>query len=171
MYKYQDESGAVSITNSLESVPKKYRKGMTVIKEDSPYQNKLLPTPPPKSPEQLRQSEEPAKPIVQPAIEVTSSNRPKHIRVALIVTGLVLAGFVITRLSGSLGFPRLGMLVFLVIMIAGGVYLYGMYISELKSVFNGLRGNALSIKKNVETREQKTDNMLKQMPENSKEQQ
>ena len=73
--------------------------------------------------------------------------------------------FLLTRLAGSLGFPRIGTVIFLGVLLVGGVYLYGMYINEMRTVFDNLRNDAQIIKKNVETREQKTDQMLKKLPE------
>gem|GEM_PF-5681559 len=176
MYKYQDENGAICITNSVDAVPKKFRKGMTVVKEEVPKQDKLLAPVPSRPPAQTGQGDArvtQASDQVQQAalsqVAVQKANRPKYVRTALIIAGMLCACVIMGRLTSSLGVPRLGTVLFLAIVLSGGVYLYGMYVQELRTVFNGLRTDALKIKKNVETREHKTDYMLKEMPERVKE--
>lgn len=176
MYKYQDESGAVCITNSLDSVPKQFRKSMAVVREEVPKQENLLAPLPAKAPARARKSDsqllQGAAGVRQDAtIQSTTQDgaRTKHIKTALIVVAMICACFILSRLSSTLGAPRLGTVMFLAIMLAGGVYLYGMYVQELRSVFNGLRKDAFKIKNNVETREHKTDNMLKEIQEQTRE--
>ena len=75
------------------------------------------------------------------------------------------AFFVFSRLGGAVGFPRVGSLMFIVFVLVGGVYLYGLYVDELRTVFGSLSKDALKIKSNVESRENKTDQQLKQQTE------
>lgn len=165
MYSYTDDSGAVCMTNSLESVPKKYRNSMTVTREVVPAQKKLLP-------EVQKRSSDPA-PYVAPAVKAEPAvaatapvdNRPRYVRTALVVAGIIAAYLVFSNLAGSLGFPRVGVLLSLGALLLGGVYLYGLYVNELRSVFGSLRKDAVNIRKNVETRELKTDQMLKKIDE------
>ncbi len=176
IYKYQDESGAICITNSLDAVPKKFRKGMTVVKEEVPKQEKLLAPVPSRPPAQAGQGDarvtrasDQVQQSAPPQVAVQKANRPKYVRTAVIIAGMLCACVIMGRLTSSLGVPHLGTVLFLAIVLSGGVYLYGMYVQELRTVFNGLRTDALKIKKNVETREHKTDYMLKEMPEQVKE--
>lgn len=166
IYKYTDDSGSVCMTNTLNSVPKKYRSSMTVIKEESPAQKTLLP--------QVQKRNSDPLPYVAPQAqqaveqEVKSDpvqNRQKYVRTGLIVAGIIAGYFLLTRLMGTLGFPRIGTLLFLALALVGGVYLYGLYIKEMKEVFGTLRKDAHNIKKNVESRESKTEQMLKKLPE------
>ncbi len=171
MYKYQDGSGAVCLTNTLDSVPKEYRKGMTVVREEAPKQEKLLPPLPAGKPARIEQVDlaesvgVPSTPMVQ------TGERYKHVKGGLILAAMIAGSFIVGRLAGAIGSPRLGNLLFLAILLAGGVYIYGMYIVELRSVFNGLRSDALNIKANVETREHKTERLLKEIPGQLKEEQ
>lgn len=173
MYKYHDESGAVCITNSLDAVPKKFRKGMTVVKEDQPKQEKLLAPLPANVPAQKREGDPQVQKSEQQAAAsaavAQSMSRAKYVRTALIIVAMIGACFVMGRLTSSLGAPRMGTVLFLTVVLTGGVYLYGMYVQELRTVFNGLRKDALNVKRNVETREHKTESMLKEIQEQVKE--
>lgn len=165
IYKYTDDSGSITITNSLQSVPKKFRSSMTMVKEDVPVQKKLLP-------EVERRTTDPASAVqaVMPqikeqnnALPLSSGDRKKYINTAVVIAGLVALYFLLGRVSHIIGFRRAWTALFLLLVLTGGVYLYGMYIQELRVVFGTLRRDALNIKKNVETRDQKTDQLLKQI--------
>lgn len=163
MYKYVDDSGAVYITNSLASVPKRFRASMTVVKEEQAAPQKLLPAVQKRSSDPLPQAQSDSQPVVQAEAAPAPDNRQKYLRSALIVGGIIAAYFLLGRLGGALGSPRVGTLLFLLLLLVGGVYLYGLYVRELHGVFGKLRKDAVNIKKNVETREQKTDQLLKQI--------
>jgi hypothetical protein len=138
---------------------------MKVIKENAPARNKLLPEVEKRSSDPAPYVAPVAQEIVKESQPVAVNNREKYIRTALIVAGIIAGYFILTRLSGSLGFPRVGTLLFLLITLTGGVYLYGMYINEMRATFSNMSKDAKNIKKNVETREVKTDQLLKQQPE------
>lgn len=163
MYKYVDESGSVCITNSLAAVPKKYRSSMTVVKEESAAPKKLLPEVEKRTSDPLPQARNESRPAEAERVVPPVDNRPKYLRTALIVGGVIVAYFLLGRLCGSLGVPRVGTLLFLLLILVGGVYLYGLYVKELHAVFGSLRKDAIKIKTNVETREKKTDHMMKQL--------
>lgn len=167
LYKYVNDSGVPVITDQLETVPQKYRARMRVIKEDiPPAQQKLLPEverrttdPPPSAavqPQNTRQNEN---------LGITAPDRNIYINTGLVLAGIVGCYFLLTRLCGSLGFPKIGMAAFLVIVLIGGVYLYNLFLKEMSSTFSDLRKDALGMKKNVETRENKTGQLLKNLPE------
>lgn len=167
IYKYTDDSGSVCITNTLQNVPKKFRSSMSVVKEDAPVQKKLLP-------EVQKRTTDPV-PSVQPAIHqkeqqnhavpVPPDNRQKYINTALVIAGLVAVYFVLGKIFEYIGFQKVGIALFLLTVLLGGVYLYGLYIQEMSAIFGALRKDAHGIKKNVETRDLKTDQMLKQLDE------
>lgn len=165
MYKYVDDSGAVCITNSLASVPKKFRSSMTVVKEESAAPKKLLPEVEKRTSDPLPQARIESRPAEAERVVPPVDNRPKYLRTALIIGGIIAAYFLLGRLCGSLGAPRVGTLLFVLLMLVGGVYLYGLYVKELRAVFASLRKDATNIKANVETREKKTDQMMKQLQE------
>lgn len=162
MFKYRDDSGTLCMTNKLESVPKKFRKKMTVVKEES---STLLPpvaTQPTENREQATVSpKEPADVAAPPA----ATNRERYIRTGLVLAGCILLYFVISRICAALSIQKIGTVVILLTMLGGGVYLYGLYIEEMRAIFSRLRSDSNNIKKNVETREQKSDSMLKQIGE------
>lgn len=171
MYKYQDETGAVSITNDLNSVPKKYRRGMTVVREESATPQKLLPPVQPKA-EDLTRTQGTTPQIEQKSAEVSpTANRARFIKTGIVIIGMLLACISLLKLAASLGYPGVGKVLFLTVILLGGVYLYGIYVKELEAAYAGLKTNALNIKSNVETREQKTDRLLKDAPEGAREQQ
>lgn len=165
MYRYTDDSGSVCMTNKLDSVPKKFRKTMTVLKEELPAQQKMLP-------EVQKIDRDPAPYIAQGAKEDPAAssappidNRAKYARTSLVLAGIIATYFLLTKVAGAVGFRRLGTVFFLGVVLLGGVYLYGLYVNEIGKVFDSLSNDAKNIKKNVESREQKTDQMLKKMPE------
>lgn len=167
IFKYTDDSNAVCITNNLDSVPKKFRSSVKITKEDVlPSQQKLLPevqqrtTDPPPASTQLQPQSEPQK----ESRDMSAEARKKYMKTGLVLTGIVAGYFILTWLTGSLGFPRIGMSAFLLIVLAGGVYLYNLYIKEMSATFSNLRKDALGMKKNIETRENKTEQMLNKLP-------
>jgi hypothetical protein len=164
MYKYRDESGTVCMTNSLESVPKKYRRSMTVIKEDTGTGDKLLAPVPAAQSDPQRGAPAPAAmtPAAQPAVPA-SGMRHIYLKAGLTVAGLVVAFLLLNRLGEGLGFRRAAMALFVTISLLAGVFLYRSYIREVSATFTGLKENARNIKKNVETREQKTDALSNQL--------
>ncbi|NTW99970.1 MAG: DUF4124 domain-containing protein [Geobacteraceae bacterium] len=167
MYTYVDAAGTVCMTNSMASVPKQYRASVTVVKEDTPAQRKLLPEvqklnrdPAPEA-ASVKQSYGDAR---APELQQTGADR-RFTRTLLVVAGIIAGYFILSRIAATVGFPRAGSALFLLMVLLGGVYLYGLYISEMRSVFGKLRTDAQGIKKNVETREQKTDQTLQQIKE------
>lgn len=167
LYKYIDDNGVPVLTNQLESVPPKYRSSMKVVKEEaSPPRKMLLPEvqkitadPPPAAPSRMQQNV-----IQKEAAGITAEKRKKIVNSGLVISGLVAGYFILSKLTGSLGIPRMGLIAFLLVTLIGGVYLYRLYLNEMSSVFTSLRKDALGIKKNVETREVKSDEMLKKLP-------
>ncbi len=168
IYKYTDDTGSVCITNSLEKVPKRFRSSMTVVKEDvlqQSQQKKMLPeaqkrtTDPVSAPQGAQVQTEPQN-EVQP---LNNDSRKKFINTAAIIAGLVAIYFILGKISEYIGFQRVGTVLFLMIVLTGGVYLYGMYIKELSAVYASLRKDAQGVRQNVETRDLKTDQMLKQL--------
>jgi len=167
MYKYQDETGAISITNTLEAVPKKYRRGMTVVREESAAPQKLLP---PVQVKAEKQEQVPVPQFEQKSLQVqAAANRDRFIKTGIVVVGMLLACIALLKLATTLGCPGVGKVLFLTVVLLGGVYLYGIYVKELEAAYTGLKTNAMNIKSNVETREQKTDRLLKDMPEGVRE--
>lgn len=168
IFTYINNSHVVCITNNLDSVPKEFRSSVKVTKEEvSPEQQKLLPevqqrtTDPPPANHQLQ-------PLCDQRSEnhhVAPENRVKYINTALVFAGIVGSYFLLSHLAGSLGFPRIGMIAFLLLVLTGGVYLYNLYLQEMSSAFRNLRKYALGMKKNVEARKNKTEQMLKKLPE------
>lgn len=162
MYRYQDESGSVCMTNNLDSVPRKFRKGMTIVRDEAPGQSKLLPS---AGKQQETKQLEDVAPLSTPTPVSPGTNRERFIRTGLVVVAVVILCFVISRIAAAVSLQKIGTLLVLLLLLVGGVYLYGLYIQELRTVFDKLRGNALNIKKNVETRENKTDDLLKKIGE------
>jgi hypothetical protein len=166
MYKYTDDSGSVCMTNSLESVPKKYRGTMTVIREEKPTQKKLLPEVQKRTTDPLPQAApEPQSAVTSAPATDTGGNNRRNVTTALLAGGIVAGFFLLRWLGSAVGAPRTGLLLFLVLSLAGCVYLYNLYIVEMRSMFSGLRKDALNMKSNVESRQNKTDQMLKKQEE------
>lgn len=168
MYKYVDDTGSVVITNSIESVPKKYRTSMKVIKEEIPLsQQKLLPEVQKRKtdPTPSTQSVQTQRELQKESQGITADSREKYINTGFVLAAIIVGYFIMTRLTGSLGFPRMGMIAFLLLVLTGGVYLYNLYIKEMSATFSKLRKDALGMKMNVETRESKTEQMLNKLPE------
>ena len=153
MYKYTDDSGAVCMTNSLESVPKKFRPKMTIIKEDAPKPAKLLPE------DKKRDRDPEPVPVVRneqvsaEAKHTGVEDKGRYVRTAVVAVGVIAGFFLLRWLGRTLGFPGVGTLLFLLVTLLSGVYIYRMYINELSNVFGTLKKDAMNIRKNVETRE------------------
>ena len=138
---------------------------MSVVKDEVPVQKKLLP-------EVERRTTDPT-PTVQAVtpqigeksnpLPLSSGNRKKYINTAVVIVGLFAVYFILGRIFHIIGFRKAGTALFLLLVLTGGVLLYGMYVQELRAVFGTLRKDANNIKKNVETRDLKTDQMLKQI--------
>ena len=168
MYKYVDDAGSVTITNNIDSVPKKYRASMKVVKEETPLsQQKLLPEIQKRKidPTPSFQTAQPQSQLQKESSETTADKREQYINTGLVIAGLIAGYFILIRLTGSLGFPGTGMVAFVLLVLTSGAYLYKLYIQEMSATFTNLHKDAIGMKKNVETRENKTEQMLKKMPE------
>ena len=156
IYKYIDRSGTVVMTNKLESVPRQYLGKVTVIKE----------TPAPRaSSVESPATSSPAAPSLEP--QEGGGENPGNWRKYLVPSGILigLAGIVLLlcRIIGSMGGRSAGKIILLVIVIVIGIYGYQRYISHMSEVFAKLKIDAQNIKKNVESRAEKTNNSLKQL--------
>ncbi len=167
IYKYTDETGSVCITNSLEKVPKKFRSAMTVVREDAQAEKKMLPATQKRTagPAPALQSVQPQPELQSVAQPVSNDSRKKYITTAALIAGLVAVYFILGKITEYIDFQRVGTVLFLLVVLTGGVYLYGMYIEEMRATFDTLRKNAQGVKKNVETRDLKTEQMLNQLEE------
>jgi hypothetical protein len=184
MYSYIDKDGSVCITNKLEAVPAMYRASMKIVKEEDKSRKKLLLDSPQGSnasrPAGVNAQQGTYKQVVDALPDSSSSttqrqavsqsdNKGKYLQTALIA-GIVIAGyFILGRITGSLGFPRVGTAIFILLLLVGGVYLYGLYITEMRAVFAAMRKDAINIQKNVESRGTKTDQLLQQPQERAQE--
>ena len=165
LYKYVDANGVVCMTNALESVPKRYRTSLTVVKEDQPAPKKLLPEVQKINSDPLPQPAAESRQTLQNTAPTATGDNSRYLHTGLIISSVVVAYFLLGRLAAALGTPRVGTILFLLLVLGGGIYLYGLYINEMRVMFSSLRKDAMNIRRNVETREKKSDDLLKQLPE------
>lgn len=151
IYTYMDDSGTVCMTNSLGAVPKKFRKSMRVVKEERPKTQKQ----PQAVGNSVPQAAPPEADASQPA-SVTMHKQDKYKKTGFVVGGFILLWYLLTKLPQGVGYQRTASVLLLFGALLSSVYLYRLYVEQMTAVYHELRTNALNIKKNVETREQKT---------------
>ena len=140
-----------------------YRKKVTIIKEQKATpggQNSSV------SPSEEAYVQSAAQPAAQSA--ANDGWQKKYLPLALVLGGVVVGSFFLIRsLASSLGAGRFGTIVFLIVCVSGAIYLYHLYAEQMTATFHSLRENALNVKKNVETRDEKTNNSLGDLREPS----
>ena len=153
-YKYVGRSGTMVMTDRYDSIPKQYRGRVTVIK-DAPAP-KPAPAPPvvetPSGQEQA-----------QPEVGRELTWREKYLIPAGLLVALIVGFNLIRWVCASIGLPRLGTVVFLCLSVAMGIFVYRLYIGQMSEIFTKLKADSLNIKKNVETRGEKTNNSIREM--------
>lgn len=77
-------------------------------------------------------------------------------QIIAVIVGFCIACYLVKRLTGALGAPRVGSLIILLALLLGGVYMYGRYVEEMRAVFGALRKDAMKIKQNIESRDKKS---------------
>ena len=156
-YKYVDRSGTVVMTDRYDSIPKQYRGRVTVIK-DAPAPKQA---PVPSTVESASGQEQAQSPAPEGGRELTW--REKYLIPAGLIAGLIVGFYLIRWVSALIGFPRLGAVLFLCLSLAVGIFVYRFYMDQLADTFTKLKADTFNIKKNVESRGEKTNNSIREM--------
>jgi uncharacterized protein YneF (UPF0154 family) len=154
-YKYVDRSGTVVMTDKYDSIPKQYRGRVTVVKDAPAVRQAPVPS---AGETQSGQEQAPSSPETGSA----PAWREKYLLPAGLLAGLIAGFFLIRRICAGIGRPRVGAIVFLCFALAVGVFVYRLYMEQMAETFNKLKADAFNIKKNVETRGEKTNNSIRE---------
>lgn len=182
VYKYVDKNGTESFTNSLDSVPEKYRKTAVIIKEKRGREPKGPEAPTPENkPENRPDNKLENKPgnKGEGAAE-QEGNISKIIRSAeeFVATGLFQAGaavivflvlFIFAGKIGSLlGFKDIGSIFRILLVLLLLVYLYSVYSKEVVNSFTTIKQEVRGIKKQSNEKDEKVRGILNDSPNGNK---
>ena len=135
-YKYTDDKGAVCITNTLDSVPPRYRKRMQVIRDETlSAKDTLKPKAP--APEQPQAAEEPA---TRPTQAVQPETRFGRLSARypwvkpLVFLGAFMACFLlVVKLAAIIPSPLIARLIYLAFFLGIFLFAYKSYADYLVS--------------------------------------
>ena len=182
VYKYVDKNGTESFTNSLDSVPEKYRKTAVIIKEKRGREPKEPAVP---SPENKPENKPDNKLENKPGNKDESSAEQegkisKIIRSAeeFVATGLFQTGaavivflilFIFAGKIGSLlGFKDIGSIFRILLVLLLLVFLYSIYSREVVDTFTTIKQEVRSIKKQSNEKDEKVRGILNDSPNGNK---
>jgi hypothetical protein len=176
-YAYTDANGAPVITNRLETVPKRYRAGMRVVKEDKPAPAKTgdrpvtnKPFAVPATPQPVVR-EEPAaapEPPAPPALTGRMGDHAKRypwLKPVGVVAGL-LAGFLaVIRIAAHLSSPQLARVIYLAFFLGVFVFAYKSYAESLVERYFTIKTKIVSMFRKANVRQAEELNPLPQVPD------
>lgn len=176
-YAYTDASGAPVITNRLETVPRKYRAGMRVVKEDKPAAAKTggqpvtnRPVAVPVTPQPVVR-EEPAAAPVPPAPPAQTgrmgdpARRHPWLKPVGVVAGLLVGFLAVVRIAGHLSSPQLARVIYLAFFLGVFVFAYKSYAESLVGGYFTIKTKIVSMFRQANVRQAEELNPLPQVPE------
>jgi hypothetical protein len=136
-YTYRDGRGVVNMTNNLESVPKKFRATMKVVKEDSPPPVTRT-APATTAPEAREQAVEPA--AAQPAgpFARLAEGRP-WLKPLMVVGGLLALFLLVVWVTSHLSSPQLARVIYLAFFLGVFTFAYAAYARHLADGYASLK--------------------------------
>lgn len=156
-YKYTDSSGSVNITNNLQSVPKKYRSTMKVIKEESLNKRETAPKQTPQASPAVQDAapqktaeEPPAKPKTR--FEELSGRYP-WMKALLIIGALLCSFLAVIKLTSFLPSRMLAKLVCLVFFLGIFVFTYKAYADYMVKSYIDIKERVINMFKKSNVRE------------------
>jgi hypothetical protein len=154
IYKYVDRSGTVVMTDKSDTIPDRYRGKVTVIKDAPAASPAVAPA----------ATETPmTTPSVLPESQADATWHEKYLLPVGLVAGLVVGFFLIRKVFARIGHRRVGTVLLLCLALGVGILAYRLYLERMAETFSKLRTDVLNIKKNVETRGEKSNNSIRDL--------
>jgi len=158
-YRYTDASGAVNITNKLDSVPQKYRSKVKVISDaalskQDPGAGKVQP-PEPAQEETLQPNAAVApEPATAPQGKIAElSERFVWFQPLLYLAGILAAFLVVIKVASLVPSAQLSKLIYLSFFIGVFVFLYKAYVEHVVADSLAVKEKAVSMVKKSSVRE------------------
>jgi hypothetical protein len=143
-YRYTDGSGAVNITNSLDSVPKKYRSTMKVVREDPAPKKAAVP-----ETAQEPVSVTPVSQTVAPANAAARldelSGRFPWLKPLLYLAAIVALWAVIIKVTSLLPSRLLGRVIYVAFAVGVVTFLYKSYAEHVVETTHKLKEDAAAV--------------------------
>ena len=177
-YSYTDANGTPVITNRLEAVPRKYRAGMRVVKEDKPAAARNGSRPVTTSPGAMPPGPGPAvraEPVIAPEspapVRPSQASRVEEyaqrfpwLKPLGIVAGL-LAGFVaVARIASHLSSPQFARVLYLGFFLGVFVFAYKSYAESLVERYFTVKARIVSLFRKANARQAEELNLQPQTP-------
>lgn len=151
-YKYTDKDGTPCISNDLNSVPKQYRAGMKIIREDPPVKKepaasqqhyRPAPSPSPATGSTISPTkEEPAAP--QSAYGKYSDRLPWLTPVLLVAASVILF-IAVGKLAELMPSPMLAKVIYLTFFLGVFVFAYKAYAEHLLTSYTSIRSKVMTM--------------------------
>jgi hypothetical protein len=158
-YKYTDASGAVNISNKVESVPQKYRSHMKVIKDetlskqDTGARKQQQPEPAQEESSMPKEAAAPA-PTLAPQGKIAELSARFIWFKPLLYVGAILAAFLIVlKLASVVPSPQLSKLIYLSFFIGVFTFLYKAYVEHVVADSLAVKEKAVTMMKKASVRE------------------
>ena len=158
-YKYTDASGAVNISNKLESVPQKYRSHLKVIKDetlskqDTGARKEQQPEPAQEESSMSKETAAPA-PALAPQGKIAELSARFIWFKPLLYVGAILAAFlVVLKLASVVPSPQLSKLIYLSFFIGVFTFLYKAYVEHVVADSLAVKQKAVTMMKKTNVRE------------------
>lgn len=169
VYKYVDKNGTVCFTDSIQAVPKDYRKKAEIVsvqpkKEKGQQSEAAIQTTENKGPRATvlsTEKEEEAKENIKEAIKGFVSNRLFKLIAGLI--GFLFIFIIIGKASNFLGHKRVGSILRIALTLLVLLYLFNSHLKEVVNVFAMLKEEVLGVKKQAEERNKETDKIINEL--------
>ena len=156
-YKYTDASGAVTITNKLDSVPQKYRSRLKVIKDDAlskqdPGAGKQLQSEPAREESNAPQEAAAPAPAAQGKFTELSA-RYVWFTPLLYLAGILAAFLGVVKLASLVPSGQLSKLIYLSFFLGVFVFLYQAYVAHVVKDSLAVKEKAVAVMKKSMVRE------------------
>jgi hypothetical protein len=178
VYKYVDKNGTESFTNSLDSVPEKYRKTAVIIKEKKGREPKGPEAPSPENKPENKLENKPGNKGESAAEQEGKISKIVRSAEDLVATGLFQAGaavivflvlFIFAGKIGSLlGFKDIGSIFRILLVLLLLVFLYSVYSRETVNTFTTIKREVRGIKKQSNEKDEKVKGILSDSPDGNK---
>jgi hypothetical protein len=156
-YRYTDGTGTVCMTNTLDSVPRKYRASMKVIKEDVLDRKdkanrgllpKAAPAPSP-APQETASAPQVNGPAAAPVEKASALDRftggTPWKKAALIVVGIVVLFLIVKKLTDLLPSAQLARVICIAFFLGTFVFLYKAYADHLTNSFTTIKARMIAM--------------------------
>ncbi len=177
-YAYTDASGAPVITNRLETVPRKYRAGMRVVKEDKPTAARKdggqpvtnRPVAVPATPQPVVRQEpaaapEPPAPPAQTGRMGDHAKRYPWLKPVGAVAGLLVGFLAVIRIAAHLSSPQLARVLYLAFFLGVFVFAYKSYAESVVGRYFTIKTKIVSMFRKANVRQAEELNPLPPVPE------